>query len=147
MDVAARFFILIEDPDLALRQVCRIVFCIDPPRLIGGLPAHCQGKSLWITNLVWRAVATKSCALSHFRYFEWRYWWRARGLNMSNTSSLSTELRACSRSRRADAVVIGDEVDLSSVDAHFGVRLRVLKEGSCVGRLSIGRQGGGVRLG
>jgi hypothetical protein len=76
------------------------------------------------------------------------YFWIAEfdgvpsGWNTSNTSSLSTSLRACSTAfGGAVGVVVGDEVDLAAVDAALGIdlveigRLR-LADGSVGGRRS-----------
>src|SRR6202011_1441264 len=50
--VATRIVVLVENADLALRQVLHDVFCIDPPLgLIGRLPSHSPRKALPFAEL------------------------------------------------------------------------------------------------
>src|SRR6516164_7774075 len=83
-----------------------------------------HGKCCGSFHLV-APVATNSCGT----FFESMYFWIAvlpgvpSGLKIGSTSSDSTSLRACSTLRRRVAVIIGDEVDFSPVDAACGVDL------------------------
>src|SRR5207248_988275 len=115
---------LIEDADLALRQILQNVFGIYPPLgLIGGLPAHGPRKVLGVAEL---GGAGGHKQLRHLFVIEVLLdrviGWRSQALkNQQHLIALYELARLLHCLCRAEAIVIRNEVDLSSVDAPLSV--------------------------
>src|SRR5205814_3368137 len=116
--------ILIEDADLALRQILQNVFRVYPPLgLIGGLPPHGPREVLGIAEL---GGAGGYEQLRHLFVIEVLLdrviGWRSQALkNQQHLIALHELARLLHGLCRAEAIIIRNEVDLSSVDAPFSV--------------------------
>ncbi len=124
--VAARIVVLVEDSDFALGQVLQNVLCVDPALgLVGGLPTHRPREVLWIAEF---GGAGGDEELRHLLviqvFLNGVVGWRAEALEDKQHFIAFHELtRLFHGLRRAEAVVIGNEVDLSPVDTALGVEL------------------------